>query len=249
MGASWRQGSESRKQGQALHGLSRAAAGPASGVSVRRLGSSPLSPVRRSWGSGWFLSEVAEVWGITAEWLAGSQRVCGAQRRLFRQPTPEWGVCVSSRSRVTCRCQLLIFFAAESFHGSANPRVASFLPESHQCDRSRARSLTRSLGGRCVAAWRGQEGHLSLCSRGSDAACLVLREPLDAAGRGATWALSVWCCAHGSQGRGLFAVGMVPFCHNFAYCCLWVCRSHLHLWFFADEPGNVQSHSWKDRFS
>ena len=224
--------------------MSPGAAGPASGMSVRGCGSSPLPPVRRSLGSGWVLSMVTEAWGVTGERLAGSQRVCGAQRRLFCQPTPERGVCVSSQSRVTCQCQLLIFFATESFHGSANPRVASFLPESHQCDRSRACSLLRSLGGRCMAAWRGQEGHLSLCSRGSDAAGLVLWEPLDTAGRGATWALSVWCCAHGSQGCGLFAVGMVPFCHNFAYYCLWVCRSHLRLWVFADEPGNVQSHRW-----
>lgn len=165
--------------------------------------------------------------GFTTECLTGAWQVSGAQ--LFRQPAPKRGVCMSPQSRATWPCQLWIFPAAESFHGSAHPRQRLF---------------PRKASGRTVVAWpargRAPLGQLHGCWEGRGRAPVPLHMRGSAAASrerggavcGAVWTPSLW-------GGSLLAVCTVPFCHKFAYCgCVGVTPT---LWPFEDDPRTMQS--------
>lgn len=91
-------------------------------------------------------------------------------------------VCVIPGQR-PCRCQPLIFLAAESFRGSAHPRAAPRAPPSLGPGSGRGRLLPASPRGSCTVLGAGRPRPLVLCC--SDAACrgrvdaerLVLRVP------------------------------------------------------------------------
>lgn len=111
-------------------------------------GFSLLFPVGWSWGRGWVLSVAA-----AARWLQRSVSLgpgVSLEHGRGRSASPHQHGVTVCHPRAGRRVGANFGLAAESFHGSAHPRVASFLPGSHQPDSSRDCSLMSAPG---TAAW------------------------------------------------------------------------------------------------